>query len=387
MRAAYEDTEIDVRADGMTPPVIVKPPERARDGERDKKSDSATERAREGAREPRQARARCIRCDIVAQQDAAEQAARARPFASRGRQRLRRPRATTRSSSGRRGSAPCPRSGTSSCRTISSTCRCATESPRARARASAAASTGSRSVCPSRAKASPCRRRSSGAASPRDAATCASPTGASPGSTRRRSATSSSARRRSSRREAGTGGKLPLSQAGRLQELLEQVNRATVSTEAKDLFTKLRDVDEIKGAEEAAQPEGVAPPLPGVKASTGSPSSTRSARAVSSPTTWGSARRCRRLALLLSVKTADEKAAAALSEKHAPSLGRGPYPRRSSRPSSSPPTSVVTNWTREIDKFAPEPEARAVARRRSQGAAGGARGGGRGHHQLRAPPA
>ena len=33
LRAAYEDTEIDVRADGMTPPVIVKPP-KASEGER-----------------------------------------------------------------------------------------------------------------------------------------------------------------------------------------------------------------------------------------------------------------------------------------------------------------------------------------------------------------
>ena len=49
LRAAYEDFEIDVRADGMTLPVIVKPPEPG----------SA------------QARAQCIRCDIAAQQEAA----------------------------------------------------------------------------------------------------------------------------------------------------------------------------------------------------------------------------------------------------------------------------------------------------------------------------
>src|SRR6185312_4048845 len=48
LRAAYEDVEIDVRADGMTPPVIVKPPE-------------------QGSSK----RARCIRCDIAAQQVAA----------------------------------------------------------------------------------------------------------------------------------------------------------------------------------------------------------------------------------------------------------------------------------------------------------------------------
>jgi hypothetical protein len=48
LRAAYEDVEIDVRADGMTVPVIVKPPE---------------------ARSVK--RAKCIRCDIAAQQVAA----------------------------------------------------------------------------------------------------------------------------------------------------------------------------------------------------------------------------------------------------------------------------------------------------------------------------
>ena len=48
LRAAYEDVEIDVRADGMTPPVIVKAPE-------------------PGSMK----RARCIRCDIAAQQEAA----------------------------------------------------------------------------------------------------------------------------------------------------------------------------------------------------------------------------------------------------------------------------------------------------------------------------
>jgi len=46
--AAYRDTEVAVRADGISPPVIIKPPE-------------------EG-----QKRARCIRCDIAAQQAAAE---------------------------------------------------------------------------------------------------------------------------------------------------------------------------------------------------------------------------------------------------------------------------------------------------------------------------
>src|SRR5262249_45625659 len=44
----------------------------------------------------------------------------------------------------------------------------------------------------------------------------------------------------------GQGGKLPLSQAGRIQELLNQVGKALVSDGAKDLFKKLREIDEIK---------------------------------------------------------------------------------------------------------------------------------------------
>ncbi len=45
----------------------------------------------------------------------------------------------------------------------------------------------------------------------------------------------------------GVGGKLPLSQAGRIQELLDQVGKTTVTDGVKDLFKKLRDIDEIKG--------------------------------------------------------------------------------------------------------------------------------------------
>lgn len=48
LTAIYGDTEVEIRADGISPPVIIQPPE-------------------EG-----QKRARCIRCDIVAQQAAAE---------------------------------------------------------------------------------------------------------------------------------------------------------------------------------------------------------------------------------------------------------------------------------------------------------------------------
>src|ERR1019366_5392324 len=41
----------------------------------------------------------------------------------------------------------------------------------------------------------------------------------------------------------GNGVKLPLSQAGRIEELLGHLNRSTVAESAKDLFKKLRDID------------------------------------------------------------------------------------------------------------------------------------------------
>jgi len=44
---------------------------------------------------------------------------------------------------------------------------------------------------------------------------------------------------------AGVHDKLPLSQAGRVQDLLKVVGNAKVSASAKDLFTKIEDVDEI----------------------------------------------------------------------------------------------------------------------------------------------
>jgi superfamily II DNA or RNA helicase len=46
----------------------------------------------------------------------------------------------------------------------------------------------------------------------------------------------------------GKAGKLPLSQAGRIQELLEQVDDSVVSAGAKQFFAKLNDLDSIKPA-------------------------------------------------------------------------------------------------------------------------------------------
>jgi superfamily II DNA or RNA helicase len=134
----------------------------------------------------------------------------------------------------------------------------------------------------------------------------------------------------------GQGGKLPLSQAGRLQELLEQVGKSVVSDTTRELFAKLRDVDEIKGTKKPRNLKASLRPYQeqgfhwlwflheigagGVLADD-----------------MGLGKTVQTLALLLAVKAADEKAATG----------------RAFKALIVAPTSVVTNWLREMDKFAP----------------------------------
>jgi SNF2 family DNA or RNA helicase len=134
----------------------------------------------------------------------------------------------------------------------------------------------------------------------------------------------------------GQGGKLPLSQAGRLQELLDQVGRSVVSDATKELFSKLRDIDEIKGTKKPRNLKASLRPYQeqgfhwlcflneigagGVLADD-----------------MGLGKTVQAIALLLAVKASDEKS-------------------ESGRPFKAlivAPTSVVTNWLREMDKFAP----------------------------------
>ncbi len=134
----------------------------------------------------------------------------------------------------------------------------------------------------------------------------------------------------------GQGGKLPLSQAGRIQELLEQVGRAQVAGSAKDLFDKLRDIESIKGPKKPRNLKAQLRPYQesgyqwlwflheigsgGVLADD-----------------MGRGKTIQTLALLLAVKAADEKS----DEK------------KRFKALIVAPTSVVTNWMREMDKFAP----------------------------------
>ncbi|MEO8797318.1 MAG: SNF2-related protein, partial [Polyangiaceae bacterium] len=134
----------------------------------------------------------------------------------------------------------------------------------------------------------------------------------------------------------GVGGKLPLSQAGRLQELLDKVGKSNVSDSAKELFLKLRDIDEIKGGKKPRNLKAQLRPYQeqgfhwlwflheiasgGVLADD-----------------MGLGKTVQTLALLLAVKSADEKIE-----------GQKPF-----KALIVAPTSVVYNWLREMDKFAP----------------------------------
>ncbi|MFO0667079.1 MAG: SNF2-related protein [Polyangiaceae bacterium] len=131
-----------------------------------------------------------------------------------------------------------------------------------------------------------------------------------------------------------TGGKLPLSQAGRLEELLEHVGKSTVSDSAKGLFAKLKNIDEIKG----------------IKKPRALKASLRPYQEQGFQWLWfvhelnsggiladdmGLGKTVQTISLLLAVKAADEKA------------------DKTFRALIVAPTSVVPNWLREMEKFAP----------------------------------
>ncbi len=133
----------------------------------------------------------------------------------------------------------------------------------------------------------------------------------------------------------GNGGKLPLSQAGRIEELLAHVSRSQVGESAKDLFKKLREIDEIKGIKKPRNLKAQLRPYQeqgfhwlwflheigsgGVLADD-----------------MGLGKTLQAIALLLAVKAADEK-----SDEH------------TFKVLIVAPTSVVTNWELEMNKFAP----------------------------------
>jgi len=324
LRAAYEDVEMDVRADGMTPPVIVKPPVAASNG--------AGAQGQAGG--TRHGRARCIRCDIAAQQAAASQLRGlglvpdedGNGFLARGDDAIQ---------FWTEGIGELPEDWDLFVPDDLVDVNVRSEALSASARVSSGVdwlslrlSFESEGVAVTQEELGRCLAEGRRYVRLAD------------GSFARLDATKV---REVLLRQAeilatggGQGGKLPLSQAGRLQELLEQVGRSVVSDPTRELFQKLRDIDEIKGTKKPRNLKASLRPYQeqgfhwlcflneigagGVLADD-----------------MGLGKTVQAIALLLAVKAADEKS-------------------ESTRPFKAlivAPTSVVTNWLREMDKFAP----------------------------------
>jgi superfamily II DNA or RNA helicase len=127
-------------------------------------------------------------------------------------------------------------------------------------------------------------------------------------------------------------GKLPLSQAGRIQELLQQVNSAVVAQGAKVLFEKLASIDEIKNVK---KPRGLKATLRPYQEQ--GLSWLHFIHEIGSggvlADDMGLGKTIQAIALLLALK----------QEKKTKPL----------RALIVAPTSVVTNWQREIERFGP----------------------------------
>jgi superfamily II DNA or RNA helicase len=319
LRAAYEDVEIEVRADGMTPPVIVKPP--ATDGAAPTKAPK---------------RARCIRCDIAAQQEAAGKLRAlglvpdedGQGFIARGDEAI---------AFWTDGITTLPEEWDLFVPDDLVDVQVRNERLGANVRVGSGVDWLSLRMS----------FESEGVAvSQEELARCLAE-----GRRYVRLADGSYARldpekvREVLARQAeilatagGNGGKLPLSQAGRIEELLAQVNRSTVAEGARDLFKKLKDIDEIKGVKKPRNLKAQLRPYQeqgfqwlsflheigsgGVLADD-----------------MGLGKTIQTIALLLSVKAQDEKSDDKKKKKFKALIVA--------------PTSVVTNWLREMDKFAP----------------------------------
>jgi superfamily II DNA or RNA helicase len=312
LRAAYEDVEVDVRADGMTLPVIVKPPEPG------------------GSR-----RARCVRCDIAAQQEAAAKlrelglmpAEDGNKFVARGDDAIR---------FWTDGIGSLPEEWDIFVPDDLVEVHVRDEALTANARVSSGVDWLALRL----------NFESEGVAvTQEELARCLAE-----GRRYVRLADGSFARldpqrvREVLQRQAeilatggGNGGRLPLSQAGRIEDLLAQVGRSNVSGDAKDVFKKLKNIEEIKGTRKPRNLKAQLRPYQeqgfqwlwflheigsgGVLADD-----------------MGLGKTVQTLALLLAVKNEDSK----IEGK------RKPF-----KALIVAPTSVVTNWLREIDKFAP----------------------------------
>jgi superfamily II DNA or RNA helicase len=129
---------------------------------------------------------------------------------------------------------------------------------------------------------------------------------------------------------AGKSGKIPLSQAGRVQELLQVADSSNISSQTKDLFEKLANISEIA---KAKKPRGLKATLRPYQEQ--GLSWLRFIHDIGSggvlADDMGLGKTIQTIALLLGLKQEKEEVCALIVA----------------------PTSVVTNWIREIEKFAP----------------------------------
>jgi len=128
----------------------------------------------------------------------------------------------------------------------------------------------------------------------------------------------------------GKAGRIPLGQAGRVQELLQLTEQATVASSAKTLFKTLSDIDEIERAKKPRALKATLRPYQEAGLSW-----LKFIHKISSggvlADDMGLGKTVQTIALLLAVKQ-DEKRVKALIVA---------------------PTSVVTNWVRELARFSP----------------------------------
>jgi len=125
-------------------------------------------------------------------------------------------------------------------------------------------------------------------------------------------------------------GKLPLSQAGRVQELLQQVDGATVTAQTRELFGRLADISEIPRAKKPRALKATLRPYQELGLSW-----LRFLHEIGSggvlADDMGLGKTIQTISLLLSLKQEKDDLRALIVA----------------------PTSVVTNWIREIERFAP----------------------------------
>ncbi|HTJ84013.1 MAG TPA: SNF2-related protein [Polyangiaceae bacterium] len=129
---------------------------------------------------------------------------------------------------------------------------------------------------------------------------------------------------------AGKGGKIPLAQAGRVQELLEHAQSSNVSAGAKELFHKLLNIDEIESAKKPRALKATLRPYQEAGLSW-----LKFIHALGSggvlADDMGLGKTVQTIALLLATKQEEKKLSALIVA----------------------PTSVVTNWERELARFSP----------------------------------